>query len=207
MQHYLYHFLLDEWNPHFPEPNSVYHMTTLARLPPSQPLDTIRKSNFRRTKIVDLQMAFFFLLGSKLRSPLISLACHKYPCLLSQDLGWTWAGGPGGSRLQCAWEQLSLANPVQSLHRDAFQSLLILRNWVGAWLRSTNIYRVPVTRSAWYHVAISVPPNSPKASWGALISDRWGTWVHDELWAAVWLAAWATVNCGCCKVNELTYPK
>lgn len=71
-------------------------------LPASQPLDTIRKSDLRRTeKTLDLPEAFFFLLGSRLRSPLIPLACHKYLCLLSQDPGWTWAGDPGGSQLQC----------------------------------------------------------------------------------------------------------
>lgn len=100
--------------PHFLIPKSVHHISWTpcyhssvilwagypGMLPHSQPFDTIRKSNFRRTaKILDLQMASFCLLGSKLRSPLISLACHKYRCLLSQDLGWTWAGGPGGSRL------------------------------------------------------------------------------------------------------------
>lgn len=165
------------------------------------PPDTIKKSNFRRAaKTLELPKPLppFFLLGSRLRSLLIPSACHKYPCLLSQDLGWTWAGDPGGSQLlrprsSCVLRTQPRASPETP-------ALLILRNWAGAGPDSTNIYRGPITQRAWYHRSISVLANSPKALLGALISDRWGTWVQDEP------TAWVTVNCGCLKFNELTYP-
>lgn len=150
-------FLLNEWNLHSPIPNSAQH--TFCHLPPAIPwaghtgmppasksLDTIRRSYFRRTAktLLGLPKAFF-LLGSRLRSPLIPLACHKYPCLLSQDLGWTWAGDPGGSQLQCPRSSCLLqAWPKAS---PETLSLLIFRNWADTGLSSTNIYQVPITRS------------------------------------------------------------
>lgn len=127
------------------------------------PPDTIRKSDFRRTaKTLELPKPLpFFLLGSRLRSLLIPLACHKYPCLLSQDLGWTWAGDPGGSQLHRPRSSCLLR--TQPRASPETPALLILRNWAGAGPDSTNIYRGPLTQRAWYHRSISVLSNSPKA--------------------------------------------
>lgn len=69
-------------------PQQVYEQSILACCLTHGLLAQSGKATSGEQQILNLQLAFFFfLLGSKLRSPLISLACHKYPCLLSQDLG------------------------------------------------------------------------------------------------------------------------
>lgn len=102
-----------------------------------------------------------FPVGVRLKSSLIPLGLpHRYPCLLSQGLGRTWAGDPEGNGSSVAMSSCPPWSPAQSTASPETLPWFILSNWAGAGLHSTNIYWVPITWKAWCKGAISVLFNS-----------------------------------------------